>query len=161
MERDDRPLVGVRRQNLSHPLGLYFLLFFRVESRHVLRMRRIAGPGEDNAIGQHRGPVLLVFGELWRSFVAFMSEESDQWGSKHFAKHHGREYAFAIAGEDGKWHWADSEIKGDTVVVSSQEVPQPVAVRYAWAMNPSERNLLYNKEGLPASPFRTDAWPLF
>jgi len=34
-------------------------------------------------------------------------------------------------------------------------------VRYAWAMNPSQRNLLYNKEGLPASPFRTDDWPLF
>ena len=36
-----------------------------------------------------------------------------------------------------------------------------MAVRYAWAMNPSQRNLLYNKEGLPASPFRTDTWPLF
>jgi len=45
--------------------------------------------------------------------------------------------------------------------VSSPQVPQPVAVRYAWAMNPSQRNLLYNKEGFPASPFRTDEWPLF
>ena len=36
-----------------------------------------------------------------------------------------------------------------------------MAVRYAWAMNPSQRNLLYNKEGLPTSPFRTDDWPLF
>ena len=40
-------------------------------------------------------------------------------------------------------------------------MPAPVAVRYAWAMNPSQRNLLYNREGLPASPFRTDNWPLF
>ena len=36
-----------------------------------------------------------------------------------------------------------------------------MAARYAWAMNPSERNLLYNKEGFPASPFRTDDWPLY
>ncbi|MCP3696485.1 MAG: hypothetical protein GY917_30095, partial [Planctomycetaceae bacterium] len=35
------------------------------------------------------------------------------------------------------------------------------AVRYAWAMNPSRRNLLYNQQGIPASPFRTDSWPLF
>jgi sialate O-acetylesterase len=68
---------------------------------------------------------------------------------------------FAIAGEDRVWHWADAEIHGSTVVVSSPEVSQPVAVRYAWAMNPSQRNLLYNKEGIPASPFRTDDWPLF
>ncbi len=69
--------------------------------------------------------------------------------------------AFAIAGEDKVWHWADAQISGDTIVVSSKEVPKPVAVRYAWAMNPSQRNLLYNKVGLPASPFRTDDWPLF
>ena len=69
--------------------------------------------------------------------------------------------AFAVAGNDGKWHWADAAIDGSTVVVSTEGVPDPVAVRYAWAMNPSERNLLYNKEGLPASPFRTDSWPLF
>ena len=69
--------------------------------------------------------------------------------------------AFAIAGADQKWHWADAEIAGNKVIVSSKDVPTPVAVRYAWAMNPSQRNLLYNKEGLPASPFRTDTWPLF
>ena len=69
--------------------------------------------------------------------------------------------AFAIAGEDRKWHRANAEIQGETVVMSSDDVSKPVAVRYAWAMNPSQRNLLYNKEGLPASPFRTDAWPLF
>ena len=45
--------------------------------------------------------------------------------------------------------------------MSSPKVGEPVAVRYAWAMNPSQRNLLYNREGLPASPFRTDDWPLF
>ncbi len=69
--------------------------------------------------------------------------------------------AFAVAGNDRKWHWAEAAIDGSTVGVSSGDVPDPVAVRYAWAMNPSRRNLLYNKEGLPASPFRTDSWPLF
>ena len=68
---------------------------------------------------------------------------------------------FAIAGENKKWFWADAVLNGQTVVVSSRDVPKPVAVRYAWAMNPSLRNLLYNQEGLPASPFRTDAWPLW
>ena len=68
---------------------------------------------------------------------------------------------FAIAGKDRTFVWADAAIKGNSVVVSARAVPAPVAVRYAWAMNPSHRNLLYNKEGIPASPFRTDDWPLF
>ncbi len=64
---------------------------------------------------------------------------------------------FAIAGEDKKWVWADAVIDGSSVVVSSPEVPKPVAVRYAFTMNPEGANL-YNKEGLPASPFRSDDW---
>jgi sialate O-acetylesterase len=65
---------------------------------------------------------------------------------------------FAIAGADKKFVWADAEIAGDTVVVKNQQVPDPVAVRYAWQTNPQGCNL-YNKAGLPASPFRTDDWP--
>jgi sialate O-acetylesterase len=64
---------------------------------------------------------------------------------------------FSIAGEDGKFVWADAEIEGDTVVVWSDKVQKPVAVRYGWAGNP-ECNL-YNKLGLPAVPFRTDIPP--
>lgn len=64
---------------------------------------------------------------------------------------------FALAGEDKQWHWADAVIDGATVLVSSPEVPNPVAVRYAYSMNPEGCNL-YNREGLPASPFRTDDW---
>ena len=64
---------------------------------------------------------------------------------------------FAIAGEDKKWVWADAVIEGNTVSVSSPNVPAPVAVRYAFQMNPDGANL-YNREGLPASPFRTDNW---
>ncbi|OGV49237.1 MAG: hypothetical protein A2X49_09980 [Lentisphaerae bacterium GWF2_52_8] len=64
---------------------------------------------------------------------------------------------FAIAGEDKKWVWADALIENDSVVVSSPEVSSPVAVRYAFSANPEGANL-YNREGLPASPFRTDNW---
>jgi len=64
---------------------------------------------------------------------------------------------FAIAGEDKKWAWADAVIDGKTVVVSNPAVPKPVAVRYAYTMSGDDCNL-YNNEGLPASPFRTDDW---
>ncbi|MDT0690374.1 sialate O-acetylesterase [Salegentibacter sp. F188] len=64
---------------------------------------------------------------------------------------------FAIAGEDKKFYWANAEIKDNKVIVSSPKVKNPVAVRYAWADNPEGANL-YNEEGLPASPFRTDDW---
>jgi sialate O-acetylesterase len=61
---------------------------------------------------------------------------------------------FAIAGKDKKFYWANAIIDGDTVIVSNENVTKPYVVRYAWADNP-ECNL-YNKENLPASPFRTD-----
>lgn len=62
---------------------------------------------------------------------------------------------FAVAGEDKRWVWAEAKIEGNTVVVSNPAVPNPKYVRYAWADNPDGANL-FNKEGLPASPFRTD-----
>ena len=64
---------------------------------------------------------------------------------------------FAIAGPDMKWFWADAIIDGSTILVSSPSVHMPVAIRYAYSMNPAGSNL-YNKDGLPASPFRTDNW---
>jgi sialate O-acetylesterase len=63
---------------------------------------------------------------------------------------------FAIAGADKKWVRADARLDGNKVIVSSPEVPSPVAVRYAWADNPEFS--LFNGMGLPASPFRTDDW---
>lgn len=65
--------------------------------------------------------------------------------------------SFAIAGEDRRFVRAKAEIDGDTVLVSSDAVKQPVAVRYGWHNNPDCN--LYNAEMLPASPFRTDSWP--
>jgi sialate O-acetylesterase len=64
---------------------------------------------------------------------------------------------FAVAGEDRKFVWADAVIANDKVIVSSPSVPQPVAVRYGWDINPVCN--LYNQAGLPAVPFRTDDWP--
>jgi sialate O-acetylesterase len=64
---------------------------------------------------------------------------------------------FEIAGDDRKWHWADAHILGDTIIVSSSEVPNPKEVRYAWQSNPAAT--LFNGAGLPAAPFRTDNWP--
>jgi len=62
---------------------------------------------------------------------------------------------FTIAGADGKFTPAKAEISGDTVTVSSDQVSAPVAVRYGWSDVPDVN--LFNKEGLPASPFRTDS----
>ena len=65
---------------------------------------------------------------------------------------------FTIAGDDKQWHEAEAKITGDHIIVSSPEVTKPVAVRYGWANAP--RCNLYNQEGLPASPFRSDDWSL-
>jgi sialate O-acetylesterase len=64
---------------------------------------------------------------------------------------------FAICGEDRNWTWSDAKIDGDNVIVWSDKVPSPLAVRYAWADNPTCN--LTNGSGLPASPFRTDDFP--
>jgi sialate O-acetylesterase len=66
---------------------------------------------------------------------------------------------FAIAGSDQNWLDGDAEIDGDTIIVFNPAITTPVAVRYAWAGNPDGCNLV-NKAGLPASPFRTDDWPV-
>ncbi len=63
---------------------------------------------------------------------------------------------FAVAGADKIFYWAKARIAGNQVIVRSDKVPHPVAVRYGWASNPDCN--LYNKDGLPASPFRTDTW---
>ena len=69
----------------------------------------------------------------------------------------GKPTGFSVAGADKRFVWADATIDGDTVVVRSGRVPNPVAVRYAWADNP--KCDLVGGDGLPAAPFRTDDWP--
>lgn len=63
---------------------------------------------------------------------------------------------FAIAGADKKFEWAKAYIKGNTVVVYSDAVAHPVAVRYSWSDNPDVN--LFNEQGLPVTPFKTDDW---
>jgi sialate O-acetylesterase len=65
---------------------------------------------------------------------------------------------FAVAGDDRKFRNAQATILGDRVIISSDQVANPVAVRYGWADAPIAN--LFGKEGLPASPFRTDNWPM-
>ena len=84
--------------------------------------------------------VLLSFNNTGSGLVAKNSNELKQ---------------FSIAGPDKKFVWAKAIIKGNTVIVWSDEINNPVTVRYAWADNPEGANL-YNREGLPASPFTTD-----
>ncbi|MFO7659098.1 MAG: sialate O-acetylesterase [Bacteroidales bacterium] len=78
-------------------------------------------------------------------------------GSRLIIRKGGELRYFAIAGPDKKFVWANAIIKNNRVEVWNRGIKNPVAVRYAWADNPEGANL-YNKEGLPASPFRTDDW---
>jgi sialate O-acetylesterase len=80
-----------------------------------------------------------------------------QTGSGLAVKGGGKLSGFEVAGADKIFHPATAVIKTSTVVVSSTAVRNPVAVRYGWADDASRSNL-FNKEGFPASPFRTDNW---
>ncbi len=79
----------------------------------------------------------------------------DNTGSGLIVKGGGKLKQFAIAGEDGRFIWATAKLRGDRVIVKGKGIRKPAAVRYAWADNPEGANL-YNREGLPAAPFRTD-----
>jgi len=85
---------------------------------------------------------ILTFSNVGSGLVAHGSQQP-----KHFA----------VAGKNKKFVWAKAKIRGDKVLVWNRKVKKPAAVRYAWADNPKGANL-YNKEGLPAAPFRTDNW---
>ncbi|MBS0206263.1 MAG: sialate O-acetylesterase [Planctomycetes bacterium] len=102
---------------------------------------------------------IVASGPLYRSMTIAGNEVHLQFyhvGSGLVAR--GTELrGFAISGTDQKFVWARATIVGSKIVVTSDQVSQPVAVRYAWADNPDCN--LYNKEGYPASPFRTDDWP--
>ncbi|MBN2137543.1 MAG: hypothetical protein JW720_07035 [Sedimentisphaerales bacterium] len=112
------------------------------------------------ALGNSYGKSIVYSGPLYKSMKADGGKiilSFDHVGGGLVAKGGGSLKGFAIAGEDKKFVWADAKIEGDKIVVSSDAVAAPAAVRYAWADNPVCN--LYNAEGLPASPFRTDDWP--
>ncbi len=83
----------------------------------------------------------------------------DHVGSGLVVRDGGSLKRFAVAGADRQFVWARATIEGNAVVVWIDTIQEPVAVRYAWADNPEGCNL-YNQEGLPAMPFRTDDWRL-
>jgi len=112
------------------------------------------------ALAKTYGKKLVYSGPIYKSMKVDDGKvilSFDHIGSGLVAKGGEELKGFAIAGADKKFVWADAKIEGDTVVVSSDKVAEPVAVRYAWADNPVCN--LYNAEELPASPFRTDDWP--
>jgi sialate O-acetylesterase len=113
-----------------------------VGARLALAARHVAGPTFRRAHQQH-GRMVLEFDHVGAGLVTK--------GQLNGVK------GFAIAGADRHFVWADAAIKGDHVIVWSDSVRDPMAVRYAWGNNPAAANL-YNRDGLPAAPFRTDQW---
>jgi len=112
------------------------------------------------ALGTTYGRKTVYSGPIYKSMKVDgnrITLSFDHVGGGLVAKGEGPLKGFAVAGADEKFFWADAKIDGDTIIVGSDEVSEPVAVRYAWADNPVCN--LYNKEGLPASPFRSDDWP--
>jgi len=114
----------------------------------------LASLGRDYGVkGEYSGPIYKSMEKV----LGGIKLKFEHVGSGLSAKDGEPLKGFAIAGEDKKFVWAEAKIVGNTIIVSATGVAKPVAVRYAWANNPVAN--LYNKEGLPASPFRTDEWP--
>jgi len=111
------------------------------------------------ALGTTYKKDLVYSGPLYRSMSVDNGKlvlEFDHLGGGLMSQGGGPLVGFAIAGKNKEFVSAEAKIEGNRVVVSSPEVSEPAAVRYAWASNPKFN--LYNKAGLPASPFRTDEW---
>jgi sialate O-acetylesterase len=112
------------------------------------------------ALGVAYGKSIEYSGPIYRSMAARDGRihlNFDHIGSGLSTSDGGSPKGFAVAGTDGVYRWADASIDGNEVVVWSQSVPAPLTVRYGWADNPV--CTLMNREGLPASPFRTDNRP--
>jgi sialate O-acetylesterase len=113
------------------------------------------------ALAKDYGQTLTYSGPLFQSSQTLdnaIRVTFDQSGSGLKSRDGGPLKRFEIAGPDKVWHWADAKIDSpNSVLVSSPQVKQPAAVRYAWAANPEGANLV-NSEGLPTSVFRTDNW---
>ncbi len=113
------------------------------------------------ALAKDYGQTLTYSGPLFQSSQTLdnaIRVTFDQSGSGLKSRDGGPLKRFEISGPDKVWHWADAKIDSpNSVLVSSPQVKQPAAVRYAWAANPEGANLV-NSEGLPTSVFRTDTW---
>lgn len=101
----------------------------------------------------YSGPIYQTFERKENTIVIHFDHTND--GLQAYGRE--RLSGFSIAGPDGKFVWANAQIDGNKVIVSSPEVSEPTSVRYGWANNPDCN--LHNGAGLPASPFRLDPWP--
>ncbi len=112
------------------------------------------------ALAQTYGQPLVYSGPIYTTHEIVGDQvilHFDHVGEGLAARDGGPLKGFVIAGPDRKFRWAKAVVDGDRIVVSEAKVTTPLAVRYAWADNPYWANLI-NREGLPASPFRTDDW---
>ncbi|MEM8525368.1 MAG: sialate O-acetylesterase [Bacteroidota bacterium] len=137
-------IIDVGEANDIHPRNKH-----DVGYRLSLGARKLAY-GEKDLV--YSGPTYKKMKQKGKKIILYF----DHTGSGLVAKDDTLE-EFAIAGVDKKFVWAKAKIKKDKVIVWSEKIKKPTAVRYAWANNPDGANL-YNEEGLPASPFRTDNW---
>lgn len=106
------------------------------------------------------GKNIIASGPVFKSMTVRDEKaviEFDRNGDLITKDKYGYVRGFQIAGEDRKFYWAKAKIENRTIIVVSDQVSKPVAVRYAWDNNPGTLDL-YNQEGLPALPFRTDTW---
>jgi sialate O-acetylesterase len=133
-------IIDVGEWNDIHPLDKQ-----SVGERLALGARKVAY-GESNLLAS--GPTLKALQRKGDSLV--LTFDNTGKGLKVKGK---KAQEFAIAGEDGKFVWAEAKVKGDRITLSAKGVKQPSQVRYAWADNPDKANL-YNSAGLPASPFQ-------
>ena len=116
--------------------------------------------GAHVAMGAVYGAKHEIYGPLYASHAVEGNRVRIRFthtGKGLAARHSEKLQGFLIAGEDKKFVWGDAVIDGQTVVVSSPEVAKPTAVRYAWSAVFGWANL-FNQDGLPAQPFRTDSW---
>jgi sialate O-acetylesterase len=137
--------IDIGEWNDIHPLNKK-----DVGKRLALAAQKIAY-GEKNIV--HSGPIYKSM-KIKKDKIILSFTNT---GSGLIAKGKDELGHFAICGADKQFVWADTRIEGNKVIVWSDRISDPIAVRYAWADNPENANL-YNKEGLPASPFRTDSY---
>ncbi len=131
-----------------------------IKSNHPKNKQEVGRRLAQQALAKTYGKKIVAGGPIYRAMKKDGSKiilEFSNIGSGLVAKG-GDLKTFAVAGVDRRFVEAAAAIVGGTLVVSSPGVSEPVAVRYAWAINPAGCNL-FNREGFPASPFRTDDWP--
>ena len=115
-----------------------------------------SGPLVREAVAEQPGRVRLTFDYTGSGLMAGKKDWKNNDPVTEDVEAAGKLKGFALKGADGKWAWADAVIEGEDVVVSSPAIADPVVVRYAFRANPLGKCSLYNKEGLPASPFSVD-----